>query len=92
MYSLLSKFGRVVSNVVGDNSNEFVGEGRMGDRGSCSRVKGVGVGRIGEIGVGRSKEGLELVGAGVLIEKGWDRVRFRDSFIGAFKGLGIGVG
>ena len=65
-------------NGVGDNSNDLVGDGeigRIGDRGSCRRVKGFEVGLIGEIVV--LKGGL--VGAESNIRKGGRRVRFRES-------------
>ena len=65
--------------VVGDNSNDLVGGGRIGDRGSCRRVKGFGVGLIGEIVMLK----VGLVGAGAGSNKRGDggRVRFRESFI-----------
>ena len=58
--SSVFKIFRVLFNVVvvdGDNSNELVGEGMIGER---DRVKGFWLGRIGEIGVSRLKDGVGL--------------------------------
>ena len=88
MFSLFSTncfcVGSLFNNV-GDNSNDLVGDGeigRIGDRGSCRRVKGFGVGLIGEIVVLKGGlVGAGSVGAGSNIREGGRRVRFRESFI-----------
>ena len=87
--SSVFKICRVLFSVVGDNSNELVDEGMIGERDRDSRVKGFWLGRIGEIGVSRLKDrvGLAFIqrlkgGVGlVFIQREGNRVRLGDSFI-----------
>ena len=98
--SSVFKICRVLFSVVGDNSNEFVDEDMIGERDRDSRVKGFWLGRIGEIGVSRLKDGVGLVfiqgernsGVGlVLIQGERNRVRLGGSFI-IFMGSVVWVG